>query len=353
MAEREPALVTPFWVRIATETSLSPGWLLVAFPAVLYPTYLALEALFGRGLAAATDFAGDWGAWPAPAYATTLGYIAMMYTYVARGTFRDLEAIRPVLSRGEAACAELRHQFTHFERRRLWIGGVIGFAFGCMLYEIGSGPWVDRISAGQWSLRSLCNFLIFSVFWITAGRGTVYLVDAARLYSRIGERQVSVDLLDLTPLSPLTRHGLRIVLLLVIITGTTVIPTVVGPKLSDSEVTFFFLSNLWNLPLAAAAFVLPVRGLRRQIRARKAEELARVREEIRRSRELAAESGPESAEAGAKLPGLLAYKHEIESVREWPFDAPTLTRFFLYVAIPLGSWIGGAFVERLLGAALD
>ena len=31
----------------------------------------------------------------------------------------------------------------------------------------------------------------------------------------------------------------------------------------------------------------------------------------------------------------------------------TLTRFFLYVAIPLGSWVGGALVERLLGAALD
>jgi predicted MFS family arabinose efflux permease len=29
------------------------------------------------------------------------------------------------------------------------------------------------------------------------------------------------------------------------------------------------------------------------------------------------------------------------------FDAPTLTRFFLYIAIPLGSWIGGALVERL------
>ena len=71
------------------------------------------------------------------------------------------------------------------------------------------------------------------------------------------------------------------------------------------------------------------------------------------SRALAAESGTEAAEAGAKLPGLLAYKHEIESVREWPFDAPTPTRFFLYVAIPLGSWIGGALVERLLGAALD
>ena len=55
MAERQPGLVTPFWVRIATETSLSPGWLLVAFPAVLYPAYLLLEGLFGRGLAAARN----------------------------------------------------------------------------------------------------------------------------------------------------------------------------------------------------------------------------------------------------------------------------------------------------------
>jgi hypothetical protein len=113
------------------------------------------------------------------------------------------------------------------------------------------------------------------------------------------------------------------------------------------------LNCMLALPPAAAAFLLPVRGLRRQIRARKAEELARLREDIRRNRELAAEPGTESAEAGARLPGLLAYEKRIESVREWPFDAPTLTRFFLYVAIPLGSWVGGALVERLLGAALD
>ena len=115
----------------------------------------------------------------------------------------------------------------------------------------------------------------------------------------------------------------------------------------------FFTYCCLNALMAAVVFVLPLRGLRRQIRARKAEELAQVREDIRLSRELAATSGPESGPAGAKLPGLIAYMNQIESVREWPFDAPTLTRFFLYVAIPLGSWVGGALVERLLGAALD
>jgi hypothetical protein len=354
MAEREPALVTPFWVRIATETSLSPGWLLIAFPAVLYPTYLLLEVLFGRGLAAATDFGKDFRAQILPAGTVTLGYIVMMYTYVARGTLRDLESLRSVLREGEAAYAELQQKLTRFERRRLWIGGLVGIAFWCLLWEIRGLPFAALIPAGDFEVGYASGFLLFSAFWITAGRGTVYLVDAARLYSRIGERQVTVDLLDPSPVSPLMYHGLRIVLLLTIITAVgAIIMTVRGPTLPRSFMVAWFLASCWNVPLAAAAFVLPVRGLRRQIRARKTEELAKVREDIRRNRELAAEPGTESAEASTRLPGLLAFEKRIESVRDWPFDAPTLTRFFLYVAIPLGSWIGGALVERLLGAALD
>jgi hypothetical protein len=182
----------------------------------------------------------------------------------------------------------------------------------------------------------------------------VYLIDSARMYSSMGERHVAIDLLDLGPLLPLTRHGLRIVLFMVIGTAASVVSIITGATPLQSAATAAMLvSSVWALPLAAAAFLLPVRGLRRQIRARKAETLTQVRDQIRRDTEIVARAGPESADAGARLPGLLAYMNQIESVREWPFDAPTLTRFFLYVAIPLGSWVGGALVERLLGAALD
>jgi len=351
---REPNLVTPFWVRFASETSLSPGWLLIAFPAVLYPFYLTLEALFGRGLAAAMDFAGDYEARILPLYATLLGCLSMMGVYVARGTFRDLEALRPLLRGGQTTYSELRQQLKWFDRRRLWIGGLFGAAFFCVVAEVALGR-LTSLLAGESFLRATCMVAAGSALWIMIGLGAVYVIDSARLYSSTGERHVAIDLLDLGPLLPLTRHGLRIVLLLVVmmaghmvmLTATTGFSSELGPMTRIVGVAF------WIVPVAAAAFLLPVRGLRRQIRARKAEELTRVREEIHRNRELAAESGTEAAEAGAKLPGLLAYKHEIESVREWPFDAPTLTRFFLYVAIPLGSWVGGALVERLLGVALD
>jgi hypothetical protein len=129
VTQREPTLVTPFWVRLASETSFSAGWLLIAFPAVLYPLYLALEALFGRGVTAATDFAGDYEARMVLSWATALGYNTMMGSYVARGTFRDLGALRPVLAGGDAAYANLRKELTQFDRRRLWIGGLLGLAF--------------------------------------------------------------------------------------------------------------------------------------------------------------------------------------------------------------------------------
>jgi len=346
VTQHKPALVTPFWVRIATETSLSPGWLLIAFPAVLYPSYLALEALFGRGLAAAMDFTGDWEAAGVPAMTTSLGYLVMMYVYATRGTIRDLDALGPVLRGGEGAIAELRRQLTQFGRRGLWIGGLAGFAVVCVTGELTVERW-SRLLAGEFSLRDAYLAVISIPTWIVIGRGTVFLIDLARLYSRIGEQHVAVDLLDLGPLTPLTRHGLRIVLFIVILMA------VFSPFGSDPRGAALLLAALfWNLTLLLPVFLLPLRGLRRQIRQRKAEELSRTRGEINRARETAASLGAGSAEA-AGLQGLLAFEKRIESVREWPFDAPTLTRFFLYVAIPLGSWVGGALVERLLGAALD
>jgi uncharacterized membrane protein YcjF (UPF0283 family) len=278
----------------------------------------------------------------------------MMFTYVARGTFRDLEALRPVLRGGADTYADLRRQLIQFERRRLWMGGFLGFAFICALAELAIGFWTQRILVADWSLRDPCLAVVAFAYWITVGLGAAYLIDSARLYSRIGERYVTVGLLDLAPLAPVTRHGLRIVLLVVILSAYTVISGTVNIS-SDSSAhgTAVFLIVLCIVVLAAAAFVLPVLGLRRQIRARKAEELSKLRKKIRRDEELVTELGSASAEAGGRLPGLMVLEKRIESVREWPFDAPTLTRFFLYVAIPLGSWVGGALVERLLGAALD
>ena len=79
-------------------------------------------------------------------------------------------------------------------------------------------------------------------------------------------------------------------------------------------------------------------------------ELAACDERIRERREAIAGGGAPGE--GAGLDELVAWRDLVRSVREWPFDASTFTRFLLYLAIPLGSWLGGAMVERLVDSAL-
>ncbi|RIK94533.1 MAG: hypothetical protein DCC71_23590, partial [Proteobacteria bacterium] len=60
-----------------------------------------------------------------------------------------------------------------------------------------------------------------------------------------------------------------------------------------------------------------------------------------------------AAAAGAKpLADLVAWRGLVAAVHEWPLDAPALSRFLLYLAIPVGSWLGGALVERVVDGVL-
>ena len=87
------------------------------------------------------------------------------------------------------------------------------------------------------------------------------------------------------------------------------------------------------------------------IQAAKQQELSWCRDQIRRRRGSLATEG--AAPEGGLLDELVAYHRLVKEVRSWPFDAPTLARFALYLAIPLGSWLGGAMVERLLDVLLE
>ncbi len=106
--------------------------------------------------------------------------------------------------------------------------------------------------------------------------------------------------------------------------------------------------------VAPIALFYPVRSLNSRIREAKRRELELVNEKVRRERARIFESdGPDADTASGKLPGLLAYKQFVESVSEWPIDTSTLLRFGLYLGLPIGSWLGGALVERLVDVVLD
>jgi hypothetical protein len=203
----------------------------------------------------------------------------------------------------------------------------------------GRPPFGDPIFT--WAL--LRNILMLGLYGFT-----VYTeFEVARRFSRIGEQHARVDLLDLAPLHPFARRGLRSVLLWVVLSVMLSL-LFLAPWSPDPALAFLLLVFV----LATVLLLLPAWGIHRRILAAKQAELGSVRDLMRdeRSRLL------DPAAAGSSPPGrmaeLVAYEARLASIATWPFDLSTLVRFALYVALGLGSWLGAAMVERLVSAVL-
>ena len=79
-------------------------------------------------------------------------------------------------------------------------------------------------------------------------------------------------------------------------------------------------------------------------------ELGRLRDEIRVERATVVNTS--SDDVDPRLANLIAYYLLIDRAPEWPIDGANLLKFFMYLLIGLGSWFGGALVERLLDSTL-
>jgi hypothetical protein len=168
-----------------------------------------------------------------------------------------------------------------------------------------------------------------------------------RAFSALARRLEAIDLFDLERLAPFARQGL-------------------GCALPGLVVMAFFALNavdrgfLWAIGVLGSAALVwsslvlaaPVRAIHARIREAKRLELARVDAAIRGDPVPLRASAIAARADSADLTDLLAYRAFVASLREWPFDAPLRARFALYIAIPVGSWLGGAFAERLLDRLL-
>jgi hypothetical protein len=340
-----PAPALPWSARVFASAPLSPlvpgllvalcyvsAWL--AAGAFLHPG--AREGLAGRPL---------WGedSWSeAVLRGLMLGYLPVLVVWSRSAALRALDGLAPTLQGGEASRVALASTLAP-SRGALRAAGVVGAlvlpAFGAVFFPAGGEGCVR-------AARTIWNTLHFMLAgWLTV-RAVVHDIHVAQVFSRIGAGAVALDLLDLAPLRPITRWALRAVLLWVIY-FTLVSLFVVGPGPANP-------ANLTGivplLVVAFAALLLPVRGLQERIRAGKRSELAWLDAEIRRERD-ALLRGAGAAES-PRLANLSAYRSLVADVRELPYDATSLLRFALYLAVGLGSWLGGALVERILDRVL-
>jgi hypothetical protein len=293
----------------------------------------------------------DEGAWTAAVHSLlfSFGFVGVNYTITKYGD--DIAALEPV-SRSRNA-DELRGLWLTTVADALSRARILGWGsavFGLLLAA--TIAFGGERAAGRWELD-----LPFTWFWIFSPLMTTSLARAAhftllglRLVSRLGREDTKVDLLDLDPLSAFSRIALRNALgwILAITIFTLYFVNIPAVRLVTA---YPFMAGV--VVLSLAALVMPYRSVHDTIRREKRVELERLRIEIRRCRESIGGRSPEAVAVTNELPGLLAYEARIQDVREWPLDTSTLLRFGLYLGIPLGSWLGGAIVERMLSAVID
>jgi hypothetical protein len=276
---------------------------------------------------------------------TILSLTPMATLYALRGAQGDLDELRPLLRTAASASAMDPGRILLLGRRTLALIGAAGVALALALL-FAPGSWQDGRPAMEHANFSWAALRSSVLGWLVARSVGIELAIAWG-FSKLGERGVEVDWLDQRPLAPFARKGLRSVFLLGLY----------------SVLFSLFLLEPWGRVVATpllvlfpllcvAALLLPVSGVHRRLAAVKQAELARVDTVLRSEAEANLAPGG-SAPAGARLANLVAWRGLVEAASTWPFDLATWLRFALYVSLGLGSWLGGALVERLLGAALD
>lgn len=261
---------------------------------------------------------------------------------------RDLEELRPYLVCSPGEYDGFVESFRRVSRLPATAASLAALAVGLLVVpeDVTGMPYL--LSDQAWEHGFVWALFVNAILFPILGYRIYTTFARERVVGRLEARLREVDLLDLRPLAFFARRGLRAAFFWLV--GSSI------ASLIYVNIGFHWATGaviVGTVGVGTAAFVLPMRGIHRRIRSAKSAELQRVRAEIRTARAPVLEGAERADAAALRLPALLAYEARIEQVREWPFDAPTLARFSLLVIVAVGSWLGGAIVERLLGLALE
>jgi hypothetical protein len=341
----------PWTERVYNALPVGPVWAGAALAAGLILAFLASEYALGRHelLDSGGDlFYGLRDLRVAMVLCLITAYLPTAYVYVLRGAIRSLSLLRPVLARTDAGFDALAADVGSYPRWSSLGASLLGTGFFVLL-PLSIEPGAElAYDVSRWSPELVWHRVLAPVIGWWLGRIIYAVIAESSRLSRASRHLTAIDLLDLRALAPFTRQGLA--------NAFWVVGLFSISALLLLEVGFLALvaqAGTLTLAVAMVSLVLPVRGVHRRIRAEKEAELDRVRAAIRGDRSGLVESRIASQAEALSLADLVAYEARIEKVREWPFDASTLIRFALYLMIPLGSWSGGALVERLIDGLLE
>jgi hypothetical protein len=348
-----PTYASPWTQRLVETGRWSPFRLSCAIAAGLLVAFSSVEVALGRFpqvLSEGSAYAGG-DVRLAIAMILLVSYLPSASALVVSGTRRAVAELGPVLR----ASAEEREALTAragcFDAASLRRAGLQG---ACLLLLVPLLTNLTPATYAFWRLgpEAVIHRMLLPLLGWFAGRFVFALIVESRRLSQLGRFRVEVDLLDLRPLYPLVRQGLRQSLLAAVLIGLVALCFLGGSRLAPGLYPVVTGGLVVCSLMTGAALALPLRGAHAAIVAAKSQELAWCNEAIHRAR--AAITGRTAADeeepAERKLADLVAYRGLVDGVSEWPFDAPAIVRSIAYLAIPLGGWLGGALVDRLVSA---
>jgi hypothetical protein len=272
-----------------------------------------------------------------------VGFLPASQQFVVRFTQANLRALEPLLGRGAESLELPRPGFWSCILPGILIAPAVAYGIDRdFSFYFQPAYLAQPVHIFQWATGLFCTINIALSAHLTLA--------CASAVAKRAEAIHRIDLFDFAPLAPFARQSLQT--LFVSLVGLSIFSVNAGDP-------GFFVSllviSIFYITVFAMAAVRCNRTVHRRIRQTKREEMLRVNAALR---------GDANAQSGLSLavPGeggglsaadLLAYRHFVEESREWALDTSAWLRSALYLAIPLGSWLGGALVERALEASLQ
>tara|TARA_R110002110_G_scaffold105641_4_gene265402 strand:+ start:412 stop:1461 length:1050 start_codon:yes stop_codon:yes gene_type:complete len=230
---------------------------------------------------------------------------------------------------------------TRATRIRAQLFGVLGGLSGIVFYNLVYRPDGEMVTLATATLTNFWFFGMTIALFVEIFRNLSYLrADTASLLRDLDHR-IRIDFFHIHRLDGLGRIALRRAL------PWAVASAIVLLMLFAQSSPLFFGPLFGSLMVSAAlVFGLPMWRVHVLIDRAKNAELARIRHDMAAARDVF--NADATVASASYLSALLALEQRLEHVREWPLDFSTIVRFGFYLALPLGSWLGGALVERAL-----
>jgi len=339
--------ICPVWSHLFDVLPVAPSVVAAGIAVALVASFLALDLREGRLvdlLAGVTPWWRHVEVRSALAVGLLFAGVAATVRYEEIGAREDLRRLAPHL-RGDAECEAAVDQATRVSvHHDVRLAGLLGSVLFALVVPTLYRDPARFLRAETYLLPSVAfDLAVALVLGGTIVRtlygGVVQDRGFARLAHAIGE----IDLLELGPVHVFSRRGLRRALRWLVLASVASLVVFDAGRGGPPALVF-----LGIVVFALFSFWLPIRGAHERVRAEKQRVLAGVRARIRGERERV-EAG---TARGGRLADLLAYEARVQGVSEWPIDGFTLLRLACYLLLPLGSWLGGALVERLVNVVL-